>query len=102
MVTLILTSGLYNGLSFENKTDSAVSNRPSQEDILDTFEKNDYESWSKLVASLGMVHNVVTKTDFQTYVDARQAARSGNYDKAIALSSSLEMELKSKLSELYV
>jgi hypothetical protein len=102
VVTLILTSGLYSGTKPAEKKGTENNTDPSQEELLETFENNDFETWSRLVSSRGAIARVVTKEDFDTFVEARQAARGGDYDKAIELSSFLEMELKSKLSDIFV
>ena len=43
----------------------------------------------------------ISGKEFAHCIDARQAARSGDYDKAIEISRQLEEDLKLKLGEKY-
>lgn len=69
---------------------------------MNTFEDNDYDAWREHVGKRSDIGSIVSREDFVAFVEARRAARSGDYDKAIAISAKLESELKDKISTLYL
>ena len=101
-LTLLLTAGISTGYASAKKENDDKSDQASQEAILDTFEDGDYDSWKKLVAKKSRIDNVVEEADFQEFIAARTAIRSGNYDQAVAIAEDLESRLKSKLVNDYL
>jgi hypothetical protein len=87
-LTLIFTAGLSSGYSVYNKN----TDDPDDDKIvlLSTFENNDYKLWKKVVGKRKRVDKLVSQADFQQFVEARSAVRSGDYDKALAIASVLE------------
>jgi hypothetical protein len=96
-LTIIFSSGICTGYIDRAVRNQSKKNLSKQETILNTFENNDYHAWRKIVASQGDIGQVVKEEDFKKFISARSAARSGNYDQAIALAKELEDSLKNKL-----
>jgi len=100
-LTFLLTGGMTSGF-FAAEIDGQRNDVLNQEErLLSAFENDDYESWKKIVSKKSNIHNVVEKNDFETFVEARKSARSGDYEKAIELTEKLEVELKEKLSGIF-
>ena len=96
-LTIIMTSGICSS-SFNNKIKNINKRKSSlQESILEAFEKNDYEAWKKLVMDNSDLITVIKEREFAIFVEARNAARKGLYDRSIAMSRALEAELRDKM-----
>ncbi len=99
-LTIIFSAGLMGKYSCSANTDSVndwdnndISTQYQSEKqikIIDTLENNDYESWKKMI---GYKINKIDKKIFQNFVIARQAARRGNYKKAIKLLEQINKKL---------
>lgn len=101
-LTIIMTAGICSSsLNLKNKNKSKGAHS-LQEDILQAFERNDYAAWKSLIMDSDLI-NVVKEREFAIFVEARNAARQGLYDRSIAISTALELELRNKLGQsLYV
>ena len=99
-LTMLLTGGL--SANYANAKDDSVDDalRAKQEAILITFENDDYEEWKEIMGKNKKVKEAISQEDFEQFINARQAARSGNYDLAIKLSAKLELKLKDKINIL--
>jgi hypothetical protein len=99
-LTVIFSSGLSAGY-IDNDRDKGQNKRnlSRQEAILEAFENNDYQSWKKVVAKQGKIAKVVNERDFKKFIEARYAARSGNYKQAIRIAKDLEISLKNKMGQ---
>lgn len=98
-LTIILSAGICNGVTTrEEKSKRQQSQKIA---ILEAFENGDYESWRQIILAKGDVYSSISEEDFNKFVQARRAARSGDYDQAINLSAEVENELKEKLGETY-
>ncbi|MEI7498560.1 MAG: hypothetical protein WCK11_04760 [Candidatus Falkowbacteria bacterium] len=97
-LTFLLTAGLYSDLPDSRR--GLVNRRQTQkqEAILTAFENNDYHSWQRHVGQNSQIAQVISPKDFNKFVTARQAARSGQYDQAIAISTELGYELTHRLN----
>jgi hypothetical protein len=105
ILTMILSAGLSTGaLAATNVSSDIDSNLDSnieinqaskdrQEKIISTFEANDYAAWKKMIGENSRISGRVQEADFHLFIAARQAARSGEYDKAIKLTESLKKSL---------
>lgn len=98
-LTIILSAGICNGMSSGNE--ESKKNKSQKVAILTAFEQGDYEAWRQIVGKKGDVYNSISEADFNKFVSARKAARSGDYDKAINLSAEVENELRTKMGESY-
>ncbi|MEI7890426.1 MAG: hypothetical protein WCI36_00495 [bacterium] len=94
-LTVIMTGGICSGS--KNKDNKRHMNRKL---ILEAFESGDYETWSRIVKKNTDLVTVIAEDEFIKFIDARNAARVGDYEKSIALSSALEFELRGKLGDL--
>lgn len=95
-LTLIFTAGLYSG----RPEQYGPAERPKSFDpqaIMETFENNDYTAWKGIVSQVSQIDELLTEEEFRLFVQTRQAARSGDYDMAIAIATELESGLKNKL-----
>ena len=99
-LTVFLSGGSSVGFvrAMENQGNNKVE---VEERILESFEDGDYDTWKKIVAKKGKAYGIVSKEDFFKFIDARKAARNGNYDLAIDIANSLEKNLKEKFFEQY-
>ncbi len=100
-LTIILSAGICSGYIIPKAGEKNKSSYNQQEAILIAFENNDYNAWKKIVSRKGNICNVISKDDFDKFIKARKAARSGNYDEAILISKKVEEELKNKLGSKY-
>ncbi len=64
------------------------------EEILETFENDDYEAWKKITGENKAVTKIINKKKFEKFIQARQLARQGNYDQALKLTEQLKEEIK--------
>jgi hypothetical protein len=101
-LTLLLTAGAFAGVVNSQQLGQDNPAQARQEAILNSFEDNDYDAWREQVGKKSDIGAIVSQSDFRAFVEARRAARSGDYDKAIAISTKLESELKDKISTLYL
>jgi hypothetical protein len=98
-LTIIFTSGISAGYidAPDQEETQNRKNLSKQEAILETFENNDYQTWKNIIAKQGDIGKLVTEADFNKFILARSAARSAEYDKAIAIAKELEDALKNKM-----
>ena len=83
-LTIIFSAGICAGYVNIKGLSQNKKNLSKQEAILETFENNDYKSWKKIMANQGDIGKLVNEDDFNRFVTARTAARSADYDRAIA------------------
>jgi len=93
ILTIMLSAGLYTNYNSNKKNGSNKKSPAKQEEILATFENHDYDAW-KMIMTENVKNSDFTRSDFETFIQARQAARSGNYDQAITISQNLVGRLK--------
>ncbi|MFA5155414.1 MAG: hypothetical protein WC453_03180 [Patescibacteria group bacterium] len=100
-LTIMLSAGLrgryVDVTSNDLDTDLSGDLRPGyaqnqQEELLSAFENNDYPAWRKLTAGKPSAPGIDEST-FRRFVAARQAARQGQYGKAIKLTEKIKNEL---------
>lgn len=99
-LTLILTGGLTAGyVSAENyqKNRKEVN---QEEVVLNYFEDNDYDAWRKKIATKTPINKIVTKEDFDQFIEARNLTRSGKYEEAIEITQKLENKLRIGLLDM--
>lgn len=96
-LTIIFTSGICAGYIDMQEKRINRKNLTRQEAILETFESNNFQAWKKLMAKEGSICQVIEQEDFSNFVSAREAARSGEYDKAIVMAQNIEMIIKNKM-----
>lgn len=102
LLTLLLSGGMSLGY-VRADVDSSDKNVSKQEEmLLDSFENDDYNSWKKVVSKKSKIHEMVSVDDFEKFVVARKLARAGEYDKAIELTEKLELDLKTRLGEIFI
>jgi hypothetical protein len=92
-LTLIFSGGMSAGVIGAR---AAGSSGYQEERILEIFENDDYDTWRRIVAKRNKLGEIVTREDFSTFIEARKAARDGEYEKAISIAEALESELKAK------
>lgn len=98
-LTIILSAGICTGIgSKENRSKNELS---QQEAILVAFEDGDYDTWRRIISRKGEAYNAISEEEFNKFVKARRAARSGDYDLAINLSAEVENDLRVKMGEGY-
>lgn len=95
-LTLVFSGGLTVGLARTEDRDGRNQGE-KEEMILTSFENGDYDTWRRLLGQKGKISEVITKEEFQTFIEAREKARSGRYEEAILIAEKLENKLKSKL-----
>ncbi|MEI6528947.1 MAG: hypothetical protein WCN88_00890 [Candidatus Falkowbacteria bacterium] len=69
-----------------------------QEKVLNTFENSDYTTWRKIIGENNKINNIVDETAFNNFVLARDAARNGQYNKAIKITEKLKKNVENKLA----
>lgn len=98
LLTIIFTAGLTDGYEcFSDKEQKEVA-EAKREQIMTSIEKADYDLWRQSIGAQNSVTSVINRNDFQAFVQLRQEARSGAYDKSIELAQSLKVKLLGKLS----
>ncbi len=102
ILTVILSAGLYTSyrLNSRNKIDQETPSK--EEKILVAFENRDYHSWKAIVLQHNQTYAKLSQNDFNTFLEARQAARSGNYDRAIAISQQLKFQIRNKIPQVNI
>jgi hypothetical protein len=96
-LTIVFSSGISAGYIDAQDESQNKKNLSKQEAILETFENSDYRTWKKIIANQGNISKLVNEDDFNKFISARSAARSADYDKAIAIANELEKALKNKM-----
>lgn len=83
-----------------NLTNKNATKYPTDmhERVLTTFENSDYATWKKLVGAKHKINNVVDEVTFKRFVVARNAARNGQYNKALKITEQLKRGVENKLS----
>ena len=95
ILTLVLSGGVCYGVkAYDAKINGLTS---KQGEIYDTFENNDYENWKKIVGSKSGLDKIINQDDFNSFTQARELARVGQYTKAILVGTKLEDKLTKKL-----
>jgi len=102
LLTLLFTAGAFTGTTTNHSSGSNNPAQARQEAVMNAFENDDYEAWKGQVGKKSGIGEIITKDDFKAFVTARKAARSGDYDKAIAISTELEDKLKDKIADILV
>lgn len=101
-LTVIISAGIFKDYLEVIDMKKGGESRERQEEMLRTFENNDYQSWQNIVKMKSNLARVVTEKDFEKFVIARKAARAGNYNKSIQLSRELGEELKTKIPNFII
>lgn len=84
-------------INLTNK-DNAKYPSDMHERVLNTFEDSDYQTWKKLVGAKNNINKVVDEVAFKRFVVARNAARNGQYNKALKITEQLKKGVETKLS----
>lgn len=100
-LTIIMTSGVCPGTINTNDKNKKNKIKTEQKKILEAIEKNDYAAWKASVIQNAELLNAVKEREFSRFVEARNAARKGLYDRSIAISTALEMELRGKINYVF-
>ncbi|MFA6995014.1 MAG: hypothetical protein WC249_01230 [Patescibacteria group bacterium] len=100
LLTIMLSFGLYSDYSSDQEHRPRKRPLAKQEVILKIFENHDYEAWRLIMARNNKDYTILARSDFDAFIQARQAARSGNYDQAIEISRQLETKIKDKIDYL--
>ncbi|MCK5416656.1 hypothetical protein KAI92_04480 [Candidatus Parcubacteria bacterium] len=69
--------------------------------ILEAFEKKDYKLWKKIIGN-NPISEVVTVDMFEKFIDARELARNGNYNKSFNLSCELGNDLENTFRQIAI
>lgn len=101
-LTMILSSGITSSAlanyNYNNDLDTDVQVSESQitrqNKINNSIENNDYSTWLKMVGQNSKVGAVIDNKSFESFIEARIAARQGEYDKAIKITEDLKTKLK--------
>lgn len=99
-LTFILTAGLSFG-SFGVISQSRATGGSVTSSVIESLEHGDYEAWKASMNKHQDLAEIVTPVEFSMYTEARQAARNGDYERAIALAQTLEAQLKEKIGAEY-
>jgi hypothetical protein len=100
-LTIMFSAGIYTGYG-NKRLENDNRNQLREVAILNSFEDNDYEAWKRNIGKNNDVSDIISKEEFELFIQARSAVRGGDYDKAIALSQKLENDLKAKMGEMYL
>lgn len=96
LITIIFTAGLTSSaLAAFTGQDADFESRLAkpdarQERVIKTLEDADYESWKKTVGKNNKIVKIIDENSFQKFIEARSAARQGEYDKAIKITEALK------------
>ncbi len=101
-LTMILSTGLTSSAlanyNYNNDLDSDVQVSEAQvvrqKKINNTFENNDYSAWLKMVGKNSKVGGIINGESFKEFIEARVAARQGEYDRAIKITEDLKLKLE--------
>jgi hypothetical protein len=100
ILTLLMTAGIASNYFFEGRKsgqDDAVSG--AEERVLSAFDDNNYSDWKKMNKNRKIV-SFVGEKDFEDFLAARSAARSGNYEESVKICDDLENRLNEKIKNL--
>ncbi|MEI8361342.1 MAG: hypothetical protein WCG01_04390 [bacterium] len=97
-LTIIFTAGLTDGLECLSLQGDKESQKNQSEQILTSIEKADFQLWSQQVGKDFVVASNISQNDFNEFVQVRQAARSGYYDKSVELATNLKVRLLKKIT----
>jgi uncharacterized membrane protein len=102
ILTVMFSAGLFSSVDANKNSNSVLKqNRSSQqEEVLTTFENQDYEAWRKILVKNNKNNINLSQDDFNAFIVARQEARAGNYGQAIAISQKLQNKQKNTNSTL--
>ena len=97
-LTAVLSAGLTPGYAIaDNGSTGSDVNYSQAQAILETFESDDFDRWQKSISGDSELNSLVSKKDFERFIAARQAARSGDYNTAIKIANRVETSLKEKI-----
>lgn len=102
ILTMILSSGLTSrtislaraDLDLDTEIIQTESSNEQKEKIIIAFENNDFETWQKLIGSRNQLGKIIDENGFNKFIEARNAARDGNYEEAISITESLKNRIK--------
>jgi len=92
VVGLIAATGLVSAYSGDYSIEGPNCNGERHEAMENAFESNDHNAWRELMTKDGRhprVVDVVTESNFETFVRAHEAGKNGNYETAAALRAEL-------------
>jgi len=92
VVGLLATTGLVGAYKGDYSVKGPDCNEERHEAMETAFESNDYGAWKELMAETGRhprVVDVVTESNFATFVKAHEAGENGDYETAAALRAEL-------------
>ena len=92
VVGLLATTGLVSAYRGDYSVEGPNYNEERHELMENALDTLDYVAWSELMTSNGRhprVVDVVTESNFETFVQAHDAGKSGNYETAARLRGEL-------------
>ncbi len=78
--------------------DNSKLSSEKQAKILTAFENNDYGTWLKIMGQNNKINSIIDQATFNNFIMARNAARNGQYKKALKITESLKKGLANKIS----
>ncbi len=99
ILTLVLTAGVTSSYAYSGEYEDGANDNGQKERrilVLDSFEKNDYKAWRKVVGR-NDISKVINEDKFNSFVEARTLARKGKYDESFKLSYDLGLELQEEI-----
>ena len=92
VVGLVATTGLVSAYRGDYTVKGPDCNEERHEAMEEAFELNDYDAWYELMTENGRhprVVDVVTESNFATFVEAHEAGENGDYETAATLRAEL-------------
>ena len=92
VVSLVATTGLVSAYRGDYSVKGPNYSKERHEAMENVFESNDYDEWYALMTEDGRhprVIDVITESNFATFVQAHEAGENGDYETATALRAEL-------------
>ena len=102
MLTVIFSSGISTAYAdsseYEEYRKGGTTISERRETVLATFEKNDYQKWLSTIGQDNPLTQMIDETEFNKFIEARNLARAGEYDKSLEIARTL---LNKKINLIY-
>jgi preprotein translocase subunit SecG len=92
LVGLIISTGIASAYKGDYTIKSPDYNEEKCEEMQEAFETKDYDKWNEVMKERGKnskVMSVLNENNFETFVQAREAGKNGDYETALRLRSEL-------------
>ena len=105
-LTMLLSTGISDNSLLNSNTDwdsdlndNEISkySQARQEEIISTFEDDDYQAWKKIVGQNNKLNKLISEFEFQLLVKARTEARNWQYDEAIKITDWLKETIAKRI-----